>query len=158
MKEKIFEILDNLKINYKNYEHNPVHSCSEAKCVDIPGQRVKSLLIRNKKWTNFYMVVLPDNLERLDTNIVRNYFEDSKMSFVEAEKMHELIWVYPGSVSPYALINNAEKNIKVVFCSTLKEKNIWLHPLQNDNTIVSSVQDVLKFLDFMGFEAVFLDF
>ena len=31
MKQKIFEILDNLKIDYTNYEHLPVFTCSEAK-------------------------------------------------------------------------------------------------------------------------------
>ncbi len=74
MKQKIFDILDSLEIDYKNYEHDAVFTCGEAKWIDVPWLRVKSLLLRNKKSTNFYMVVLRD-CTRLDTNIVRLSFE-----------------------------------------------------------------------------------
>jgi len=36
MKQKIFDILDELEISYANYEHAPVFTCNEAKGVDIP--------------------------------------------------------------------------------------------------------------------------
>ena len=90
MKQKILDILDQLEIEYTNYEHDAVFTCDEAKGVDIPGYRVKSLLLRNKKATNFYMVVLPDN-KQLDTNIIRSIFDDSKMSFASPERMMEKI-------------------------------------------------------------------
>jgi len=90
MKQKIFDILNTLEIEYTNYEHDAVFTCDEAKGVDIPGYRVKSLLLRNKKATNFYMVVLPDN-KQLDTNIIRSIFNDSKMSFASPERMMEKI-------------------------------------------------------------------
>jgi Ala-tRNA(Pro) deacylase len=90
MKQKIFDILDELKIEYTNYEHDEVFTCDEAKGVDIPGQRVKSLLLRNKKATNFYMIVLPD-IKQLDTNMIRAIFDDSKMSFASPERMMDKI-------------------------------------------------------------------
>ena len=146
MREKIFDILNQLEIKYTNYEHEAVFTCNEAKGVDIPGYRVKSLLLRNKKATNFYMVVLPDN-KKLDTNIIRSIFDDSKMSFASPERMMEKIGLRPGSVSPFALINNADRDIRVVFDSILKDKHIWFHPLQNDNTTVLNMQSVEHFLE-----------
>ena len=145
MKQKIFDILDNLEIPYTNYEHNPVFTCDEAKGIDIPWHRVKSLLLRNKKSTNFYMVVLPDS-KKLDTNIIRYRFDDSKLSFVDEETMMQKIGLKPWSVSPFALINNTEGDIRVVFDSELQDKLVWFHPLQNDNTIVIDMQDIEKFL------------
>ncbi|MDD3302471.1 MAG: YbaK/EbsC family protein [Candidatus Gracilibacteria bacterium] len=156
MKHKIFEILDSLKVEYTNYEHVPVHSCNDAKGVDIPGQRVKSLLIRNKKTTNFYMIVLEDD-KKLETNKVREIFNDSKMSFFEEDLMMEKIGLRPGSVSPFALINNKDKDIKVVFDKTLKGILIGFHPLQNDNTIVLNMDDIEKFLNHIGSEYVYGD-
>lgn len=156
MKHKIFEILDSLKIDYKNYEHIPVFSCADCKWVDIPWRRVKSLLIRNKKATNFYMVVLEDD-KKLETNKIREIFDDSKMSFFEEKLMMEKIWLKPGSVSPFALINNTDKDIKVVFDKTLKWILIWFHPLQNDNTVVLKMEDVEKFLEHLGFGFVYGD-
>lgn len=123
MKQKIFDILDSLEIQYTNYEHQAVFTCNEAKGVDIPGLRVKSLLLRNKKATNFYMVVLPDT-KRMDTNIIRAIFDDSKMSFASEERMMEKIGLKPGSVSPFALIHNEEKDIQVVFDDSLRGQQI----------------------------------
>jgi Ala-tRNA(Pro) deacylase len=65
MREKIFNILEQLEIEYTNYEHEPVFSCEDAKGIDITGIRVKSLLLKNKQKNKFYMVVLEDN-KRLD--------------------------------------------------------------------------------------------
>jgi Ala-tRNA(Pro) deacylase len=94
MRQQIFDILDSLNISYTNYEHQAVFTCDEAKGVDIPGLRVKSLLLRNKKATNFYMIVLPD-YKKLDTNRVRVVFDDSKMSFVDEETMMKKIGLRP---------------------------------------------------------------
>jgi Ala-tRNA(Pro) deacylase len=74
------------------------------------------------------------------------------MSFFEEELMMQKVWLKPGSVSPFALINNTEKDIKVVFSKTLKWIQIWFHPLQNDNTVVLNMEDVEKFLEHLGFE------
>ena len=156
MRQKIFDILDSLEIEYTNYEHDAVFTCDEAKGVEIPGKRVKSLLLRNKKATDFYMVVLGDN-KRLDTNDIRAIFDDSKMSFASPERMMEKIWLKPGSVSPFALINNQEKDIRVVFDSELKSWLVWFHPLQNDNTIVINMNDIEKFLDNLWVEYTFSD-
>jgi len=154
MRQKIFDILDELQIDYTNYEHDAVFTCDEAKGVDIPWYRVKSLLLRNKKATNFYMVVLPDN-KQLDTNIIRGIFDDSKMSFASPERMMEKIGLKPGSVSPFALINNEDKDIRVVFDSVLQTELIGFHPLQNDNTVVLQMKSVEHFLENIGIEYVY---
>ena len=155
MRTKIWNILDELWIKYTNFEHEKVHSTLDSKWVDVPWLRAKSLLIRNKKATNFYMVVLHEG-KKLDTNIVRDIFEDSKMSFFEEELMVEKIWLKPWSVSPFALINNTIKDIKVVFDNTLKDNLVWFHPLQNDNTVVLKMEDVEKFLNHLWFEYIYL--
>lgn len=151
MRQKIFDILDTLQIKYTNYEHEAVFTCDEAKWVDVPGYRVKSLLLRNKKATQFYMIVIPDN-KKLDTNIIRALFEESKLSFASEERMMEKIWLKPWSVSPFALINNTERDIKVVFDAILKDERIGFHPLQNDNTVVLNMIDVQHFLENIGNE------
>lgn len=155
MKQKIFDLLDSLQIPYTNYEHIPVFTCDEAKGVDIPGYRVKSLLLRNKKASNFYMVVLPEG-KKLDTNIIRVTFDDSRLSFVNEEMMMQKIGLKPGSVSPFALINNTDRDIRVVFDSILKDELVGFHPLQNDNTVVLSMSEMEKFLDNLGVNFHFL--
>ena len=157
MKQKIFDVLDELQIPYTNYEHAPVFTCDEAKGVDIPWYRVKSLLLRNKKSTNSYMVVLPDS-KKLDTNIIRYHFSDSKLSFASEELMMQKIGLKPWSVSPFALINNTERDIRVIFDTILQNQHIWLHPLQNDNTVIINTSDIEKFLHNLWFSFSFLKF
>ncbi len=154
MRQKIFEILNSLEIQYTNYQHDPVFTCDQAKGVEIPGKRVKSLLLRNKKATNFYMIVLPDS-KKLDTNIIRTIFADTKMSFASEERMMEKIWLKPGSVSPFALINNIDKDIRVVFDKELESELVGFHPLQNDNTIVLDMKSVEHFLENIGSEYIY---
>ncbi len=154
MKQKVFDILDSLEIPYTNYEHEAVHSCDDAKWIEVPGVRCKSLLLRNKKATQFYMVVLPD-YKRLDPNLIRAIYDDTKMSFASEQRMMEKIWLRPGSVSPFALINNADNDIRVVFDSELKDVEIGFHPLQNDNTIVTQMKYVEHFLENIGNEFIF---
>ncbi len=146
MKKKIFDILDSLEIDYTNYEHDAVFTCDEAKWVDIPWKRVKSLLLRNKKATNYYMIVLPD-YKKLDINSIRAIFDESKMSFASEEAMMNKIGLKPWNVSPFALIHNEQRDIPVVFDVSLKWRLIGFHPLQNDNTIVLEMKDVEHFLE-----------
>jgi len=146
MKQKIFTILEELQIPYTNYEHEPAFTCDDAKGIEIPGKRVKSLLLKNKQKNNFFMVVIEDE-KRLDSNIIRKYFWENKISFVSEELMIEKIWVRPGHVSPFAMINNIEKDIVIIFDESLKWTEIGIHPLQNDNTIVIKITDVLDFLE-----------
>jgi len=145
MKEKIFQLLDNLEIKYQNFEHEPTFTCDQAKWVDVPGVRVKNLLLKNKKKNNFYMVVLEDE-KRLDSNIIRKYFWESKVSFVDEEVMKQKIWVTPWHVSPLSLVYNQENDIQVVFDKVLENKQIWIHPGRNDNTTVLELSDLEKFI------------
>lgn len=102
------------------------------------------------------MVVLPD-FKKLDTNIIREVFDDSKMSFASEERMMEKIWLRPGSVSPFALVNNTQKDIVVVFNSELKDVLIGFHPLQNDNTVVLEMSEVERFLQHLEVEYIYAD-
>lgn len=155
MKEKILSILDKLWIIYENYEHNPVFTCDQAKWVDVPWKRVKSLFLRNKKPDKFYMVILED-YKQLDLNNLKNILNESKLSFASQERMLEKIWVEPWHVSPFALINNLEKDINIIFDIELKSTLVWFHPWRNDNTTVLNITDVEKYLKYLEFDFKYL--
>jgi Ala-tRNA(Pro) deacylase len=65
--------------------------------------------------------------------------------------------VRPGHVSPFAMINNEEKDITVVFNKSLEWSEIWIHPLQNDNTIVIKIDNICKFLENIGQSYCFVE-
>lgn len=156
MKEKILNILNTLEIKYTNYEHQPAFTCNDAKWIDIPWIRVKSLFLRNRNYTRYYMVVLEDN-KRFDSSLFRKLVWENKITFANKEKMIEKIWVKPGHVSPLALINNKGKDVKVVFNSTLKDCEIGFHPWQNDNTTVLDMVWVEKYLNYLDIKFEYLN-
>ena len=145
MKEKIFEILDSLQIQYQNFEHQPTFSTTDAKWVDVPGKRVKSLFLRNKKPTKYYMVVIEDE-KALDSNHVRHLLWENKLSFASEERMLDQIGVRPWHVSPFALMNNKNHDVEVIFDENLRDVLIGFHPGRNDNTTVLKMQDIEKYL------------
>ena len=156
MKEKILTKLDELEISYKNFEHAPVFSCDEAKSVDVPWKRVKSLLLRNKKATKYYMVVIED-CKSLDSNKLRHELGENKLSFASEERMINKIWVKPWHVSPFANINDEDHDILVIFDKYLKDELIWFHPGQNDNTTVLRNYWVERFLENLWVEYIYLE-
>ena len=156
MKTKILNLLDSLEVKYKNFEHTPTFSCDEAKGVDIPWKRVKSLFLRNKKATKYYMVVLEDNV-RFDSNKFRTLVWENKITFASEQRMMNKIWIKPGHVSPFATINNEEKDVEVIFNSTLKNCKIWFHPWKNDNTTILNISWMEKYLEHLGIKFSYLD-
>lgn len=145
MKQKILNLLDSLEITYQNYEHKPAFSCNDAKWIDIPWKRIKSLFIRNKKATKYYMVILEDDIQ-FDSRLFRQIMWENKISFASEERMINKIWVKPWHVSPFALINNNDRDVEVIFNSSLSQSEIWFHPWQNDNTTVLNISWVEVFL------------
>lgn len=149
MKTKILNLLDTLEIKHKNYKHKPAFTCDDAKWIDIPWKRVKSLFLRNKKATKYYMVALEDK-KRFDSNTFRHLVWENKITFASEERMVNKIGIRPGHVSPFAIINNIEKDVIVIFDEELKNCEIWFHPWQNDNTTVLNISWVEKFLEHLG--------
>ena len=156
MKEKIFEKLKDLWVSFENFEHNPVFSCDEARWVEVPWERVKTLFLRNKKPDMYYLVVLWDE-KKLEANKLRILINEAKLSFWSPERMQEVIWVQPGHVSPFALINTIDFPVKVIFDYELKNSLIWFHPWRNDNTTVLKIVWVEKFIKSLGFDFEYLE-
>ena len=154
--QRIFDKLDELKINYKNFSHNPTFTCAEARNVEIPWKRVKSLLLNNKNKQKFFMIVLEDE-KRLDVRKLQKVLWEAKLSFMSWDLIFEKTGVKIWHISPFALINNLEKDIKVIFDSELKDEEVWFHPLRNDNTVVLNLGSMEIFLKDLDLEYFYLE-
>jgi hypothetical protein len=71
-----------------------------------------------------------------------------------AEKMN----LPAGTVSPFGLLNNEEKDIQVYFDKEIiNEERMTFHPNTNEKTIFISTQDLFKFLQDLGYSYQVLD-
>ncbi len=64
-----------------------------------------------------------------------------------AEKMN----LPAGTVSPFGLLNNEEKDIQVYFDKDIVSEDIMTFPNTNEKTIFVSTRDLFKFLQDLGY-------
>ena len=147
----LFELFDQLNINYKNYEHPPVFAAEEAVgiCDHIPGAHCKNLFLKTKK-NEYFLVVMLDE-PSLDLKKFSEQIGVSRFSFASAERLKMALNVLPGSVTPFALMNDCQRIVKVFLDSEMmKHKILNYHPMRNDMTTGVSRDDFLKFLNKTG--------
>lgn len=59
----------------------------------------------------------------------------------------------PGTVSPFGLLNNRDKDIQVYFDKEIvSEERMCFHPNTNEKTIFVNSEDLFTFLKVIGYE------
>jgi len=155
----IYQVLDDLKIKYTKYIHQPVYTIAEAEryCSHIPGGKSKNLLLRNRKGNKHYLVVVRSD-KKLDLEKLQDFLQESNLSFASEERLMKCLGLTPGSVSPFGLVNDLEKEVQVVIDSDLLGYDeLQYHPNINTETLVLSVEDFKKFLAWTRNEIDFLE-
>lgn len=149
---RVFETLDALGIRYDRYEHPPVFTGEEAALhwAAIPGTQVKNLFLRNKKGDRHYLAILEihklADLKRLVKTV-----GDDRFSFASAERLMAHLGVTPGSVSPFALINDERRAVMVMVDEDLRHaERLIFHPNINTASVTISGADLERFLASRG--------
>jgi Ala-tRNA(Pro) deacylase len=150
--DKVLIFLNNLGIQYKIHEHPAVFTVAEADQYykDIDGGKSKNLFLRNKNKSNYYLVIL-EGSKRLDLDALRTTLNESKLSFASSEDLKNFLGLTPGAVSPFGLISDKAKQVKVIIDQDLWDnERLHYHPNVNTATLELSRNDFKKFLDYCG--------
>ena len=79
------------------------------------------------------------------------------LRFADEAILQEKLGVGQGCVTPFALVNDKEKEVKFIIDDALldgKFETISCHPLANDATTTIKTDDFLKFLKHTGHEPI----
>jgi Ala-tRNA(Pro) deacylase len=150
--QPVYARLDELGIAYTRYEHPPIASAEagEQYWSGIDAAHCKNLFMRNQKGTRHYLVILPYQ-KRADLRAVANQIGDGKLSFGSPERLMKHLRLQPGSVSPFGLIHDTERSVRVAIDRDLASaKKISFHPNINTATIVLAFTDFQRFLETCG--------
>lgn len=150
--QKVYDILDLLEIEYIRYEHRAVYTIEEANQLDIhiEGQQCKNLFLRNRKGDAHYLVIL-DQEKHLDLKLLSKQIGTPSLSFASEERLNKYLSLKPGSVTPFGLINDTEREVKVLIDKDLTgASKISFHPNVNTATISISYKDFEKFIKWCG--------
>lgn len=148
----IYLILKDLDIEFEKYEHPAVYTVEEAEKYDrgVDAAHSKNLFLRNKKGNKHYLVIL-EGSKRVDLKELAKLLNEGDLSFASPERMLKYLELTPGSVSPFGLINDINKEVHVVVDNDLlKSKKQGSHPNVNTATLVISTDDFKKFLEYTG--------
>ena len=97
------------------------------------------------------MVALEDAV--IELKHLHHKFGRGRFSFGSAELLREMLGVEPGSVTPFALINDTGGRVTVVLDQAMMTRDpLNYHPLVNTMTTAIGREDLVKFLKATGHE------
>ena len=130
---------------------------SQALRGELPGGHIKNLFLRDKK-RNKWLVTVPEDAE-VDLKALRYIIGASgNLSFGNAELLTEYLGVEPGSVTPFAVMNDGAGDVAIVLARGLLDRDpINAHPLHNEATAAIATADLLRFLEACGHPPLVID-
>lgn len=149
--ETIFKRLDDLDIDYQTHTHAPVFTVEEAQahCSHLPGGHCKNLFLKDKKGALWLVVALDER--PIVMKELRHLIGSHHLSFGKPELLLEVLGVAPGSVTPFALINDHQNRVRVVLDKQMMDMDLLnYHPLTNTMTTAIGPADLLKFINDTG--------
>jgi Ala-tRNA(Pro) deacylase len=152
--EDIYALLAKCNINYEKFEHKAVFTCAESEGIDIeiPGAHTKQLLMRDKKGRRHILAVVMHD-KTVDMKALSEAMEVKNLSFASPDRLKRLLGVDPGSVTPFGLMFDTEKEVEVIFDEDAWEIDKFrFHPLVNTATLVINREGFEKFLGETGHE------
>ena len=156
--QQLLARLEALDIAYRNHEHVAVSTVEEAKALrgELTGGHIKNLFLRNKK-EEMWLVVAEED-KRIDLKALGEKLGAGKLSFGSPDRLLRYLGVLPGAVTPFGIINDKDRQVKVVLDRDLMGFNpVNAHPLVNTMTTALSPQDLVRFLEAEGHKPDLLD-
>jgi len=146
--QEVYERLNALAIPFTRHEHPPVATVEEAAryWAGIDAMHCKNLFLRNQKGTRHYLVILR-HVKKADLRAVADQIGDGKLSFASPDRLMTHLGLMPGSVSPFGLIHDRDRRVRVVLDRDLKSaERVSFHPNINTVTLTLARTDFERFL------------
>ncbi len=152
--QQLLDHLRDLGIAAETVEHPAVFTVAESRPIKarIPGAHSKNLFVKDKKGRLFLITARDET--PIDLKRAHEAFGASgRLSFGSAEQLRELLGIAPGSVTPFAVVNDRAGRVTVVLDANLMEhERVNFHPLVNSMTTGVSREGLLRFLRATGHE------
>ncbi len=156
--QPVLDALRSLDIAFERHEHPPVATVAEAEAHwgAIVAAHCKNLFLRNQRGDRHYLVIVTHS-KRADLRRVAEQIGDGKLSFASPERMMKCLGVSPGSVSPFGLLNDPQRHVRVFLDRDLAHASrISFHPNDNTATLVLAFSDFERFLQHVGHAVRFI--
>ena len=144
---ELIKLLDIRDYDYDFHEHNALFTVEDSNKLrgQIKGLHSKNLFLKNKK-NNFFLFSC-EEFTKINLKTISKSLGLGNVSFAKEEYLLDLLGISPGSVTPFALLNNIENNIDFYLEDKLfKSEYINFHPLTNRATVTIKSRDFMEFM------------
>ena len=144
---ELIELLKKEKYEIKVHQHDALFTVEDSKKLrgEIDGAHSKNLFLKNKK--NKFFLLSCEEADKIDLKKISKSLELGNISFAKQAYLEKYLKIKPGSVSPFALLNDNGSFVNFYLEKTLYEsKFVNFHPLINTFTITIETN---KFIEFM---------
>lgn len=151
--QDLFACLDRLDIRHATVSHPPLFTVADSQGLrgQIPGGHTKNLFLKDKDGSCF--LVVADENAAIDLKSIHHRLDSKRVSFGSAELLMRHLGVAPGSVTPFAAINDASGAVSVVLDAAMMRHDVLnFHPLINTMTTSIAAPDLVAFLKATGHE------
>lgn len=157
--DELFSALTALGIEFVNQHHAPVMTVQDNRALrgTIDGLHSKNLFLKDKSATLWLIVA--EEQQSIDLKALGRHLGAGKFSFANADLLWTVLGVTPGSVTPFAVINDHERRVRVVLdqsLATASQANF--HPLDNTQTTSVSGAGLIAFLQASSHAPLLVDF
>jgi Ala-tRNA(Pro) deacylase len=152
-REDLFARLAELGILTRTVAHEAVFTVAQSSMLEreLPGGHTKNLFLKDKKGRLFLVVALGST--RVDLKSLSGKLGCDRLSFGRPELLVEVLGVSPGSVTPFALINDRARRVTVVLdADMMRHERLNCHPLENTATTNIGGDDLVRFIAACGHE------
>ncbi len=159
-KERIIELLDNKRIEYHLQTHKAVHTMNEVESAGVirEGTVLKNLFLKDDKGKNHFLICVREN-SRVDFKELEATLKVKHLGFASTERLDKYLGVESGCVSPFSILNNKDKDVKVIFDKNLNDEEIiGVHPNDSRASVWLKYKDVKRIIEDNGNEIQLLDF
>ncbi|MCM1543960.1 MAG: prolyl-tRNA synthetase associated domain-containing protein [Ruminococcus sp.] len=160
-KERVYEVLDSLGIDYRVINHEKVSTIEEMDKLGIftDGALCKNLFLRNANGKVHYVISMLKDKHPDIQGELKPQLGSSRLSFGSDERLMKHLGLKSGAVSPFGIINDDTHEVKVVLDSDLKklEGLIGFHPNDNTSTVWLPFDGLMKFIKHFGNDVCFID-
>jgi len=111
----------------------------------IKGSHSKNLFLKNKK--NKFFLISCEEFTDISLKKISKSLGLGNLSFAKEEYLINLLGIKPGSVTPFALLNDTKNNIDFYLEEKLyNSKFVNFHPLTNTATITMKCNTFIEFM------------
>ena len=151
--QELLARLGALGIPSTTIDHPPAFTVAEGEAVmgHLAGVHIKNLFLCDAKEVMWLVVAPWDRV--IDLKKLPALIGSARISFGSAARLQRVLGVQPGSVTPFAVINDTTHQVKVILDAWMMEQEVInAHPLINTMTTSLKSDDLMKFFAATGHE------